>query len=52
MGSMATQLGLGRLSWLSPDRDTERALGLAQTGGPAQLCSSPILARSAIKLGD
>ena len=50
---MPTQLGLGSglgSSRMSLECKTERVLGLAQDGEPAQLCSSPMLARSAAQL--
>ena len=52
---MPTQLGLGSglgSSRMSLACKTERALGLAQAGEPAQLFSSPMLARSAAQLID
>ena len=55
IGSILTQLGVGsglRSSWLSLERNTERAVGLTQAGGLAQLCSSPSLARRAAQLVD
>ena len=52
---MPTPLGLGLglgSSQMSLECKTERALGLTQAGEPVQLCSSPMLARSAAQLID
>ena len=52
---LSTKLGVGLgigSSSLSLERKTERAFVLAQAGGPAQLYSSPSLARNAAQLVD
>ena len=52
---MPTQLGLDSglgSSRVSQECKADRALGLAQAGEPAQLCSSPMLVRSAAQLID